>query len=255
MASLFPREYGAYAELGFPLLTAFVAGGASLAAACFAAAVVAWFLVHEPVAVLRGVRGPRLRATLGAAARRRIVVLVLAGAASGLVALILAPPAARLAALVPALGGAALLPALLGGSAKSLVGELLVAAALASMLLPVGLAAGLPGTFVGPATGVWCAAFVLATVVVHAVKARHKPDGPQWSIALTVALALLVLAAGVAASVHDDVPLTMGLALLPTAVLVLVVVALAVHPRRLKRVGWSLVTAHVATLALLVAAG
>jgi hypothetical protein len=44
-----------------------------------------------------------------------------------------------------------------------------------------------------------------------------------------------------------------SLAVMPGALLVLGVAALRVHPRRLKRVGWSLVAANVVTLALLLA--
>ncbi|MBZ0235890.1 MAG: YwiC-like family protein, partial [Deltaproteobacteria bacterium] len=44
-----PREHGAYAQLGVPLVVALAAGRPGLAAAAFALAAIALFFVHEPV--------------------------------------------------------------------------------------------------------------------------------------------------------------------------------------------------------------
>ena len=51
---MLPREHGAYGQIAFPTLTAFLVSDVSVAGLLIAAAVVAGFLAHEPAAVLLG---------------------------------------------------------------------------------------------------------------------------------------------------------------------------------------------------------
>jgi hypothetical protein len=249
--AILPREYGAYAELGFPLLTAVIGGGATAAGLAFALAVIAWFLVREPLAVLNGVRGARLEASLGRPARRAAVVLGAVGAIASAAGLRLAPPPARLAALVPGICAALLAPALLRGRPKTLGAEILVAFALSSMILPIGRAGTMEHAAAVGAAAVWAACFVLATLGVHAIKARAKPDlGAAWTRWATPVLALVIVAGGLLGAGVGALPTTIGLAVLPTALVVLAAGALGTHPRHLKRVGWSLVAANAVTLTL-----
>jgi hypothetical protein len=253
--AVLPREYGAYAELGFPVLTAFLAAGVTIPGACFALAVLAWFLVREPLAVLNGVRGARLEASLRRPAQRAAVVLGAVGAIASAAGLLVAPPPARLAALVPGLCAVLLAPALLRGRPKTLGAEILVAFALSSMILPIGRAGAMEHAAATRAAGVWAACFVLATLAVHAIKARAKPAlGATWTRWATAVLALVIMAGGLLGAVVGPLPTTIGLAVLPTALVVLAAGALRTHPRHLKRVGWSLVAANTVTLTLVLVA-
>jgi hypothetical protein len=251
--AVLPREYGAYAELAFPVLSAFLAGGVSRAGLGFALAVVAGFLVREPLAVLNGVRGARLAASLGAPARRAALLLVALGAIGALGGLWLAPPAARLGVLIPGAFAVGLAPALLRGRPKTLGAEVLVALALAGMILPIGLCGTMTWKAAVLATSVWAASFVLATLSVHAIKARAKPAlGGAWTLWATPALGLAIPGGGLVGAVLGRVPMAVGLAVVPSALVVLAATVLRPHPRQLKRLGWSLVAANVVTLALLV---
>ncbi len=226
-----------------------------MAAWGLAVASVVWFLLYEPVAVLTGLRGERLRQAAGRGAWMYAVGLALAGSALGIGALVLSPPAARLAALVPAGLAVLLVPVVLRGRQKTLGAEIIVVAALAAVLLPVAAASGVDSRFAWMALGVWLVSFALITLAVHAVKARHKQVSEmRWTVWAAPLLAGLTVAAAVALIVCETVPLPVGLALLPAALFVLLVALLRVHPRRLRVVGWSVVGANAVTLLLLLLA-
>lgn len=247
---LLPREHGTYAQLAFPLLSGLILGRPGMAAFGLALTAVSLFLAYEPLAVLVGVRGVRLRQAEASAARRQLAVLAPAAALAGGAALLLAPSGVRLLALLPAAIGAALLPLLPGRRVRTIGGETLVAAALASVHLPVAAAAGVAGVALwGPAL-VWFLGFFLATLAVHAIKARHKKRGGWVAAAATVSPMLGLLAA--AATALAVPPLRMlGLALAVPLLAVVAVNMARVHPRALKRVGWTLVAADTLTLLLL----
>ena len=92
---LIPREHGAYAELGFPLLSGLLLGSPGAAAGLFVAAAILLFLANEPLVVLLGVRGKRAQQDHAAAARHGLALLGGLGIAAGIGALWLAPPQAR----------------------------------------------------------------------------------------------------------------------------------------------------------------
>lgn len=253
--AVLPREYGAYAELAFPMMTALIAGGVTSAGACFILAVIAWFLVREPLAVLNGVRGARLEASLGAPAQRAAWLLGGLGAIGAAAGMLLAPPDARLWALVPGACAVVLAPALLRGRPKTLGAELVVAVALATMILPIGLSGRMSLAAALGASAVWATSFVLATLAVHAIKARAKPErGAGWALWLTPVLAGLAVVTGLVGAARGYWPWVVGLAVIPSALLVAAALAVGTHPRRLKRVGWSLVGANLVTLTLLLVA-
>jgi hypothetical protein len=250
--AVFPREYGAYAELAFPVVTAFLLAGLTAAGLCFAVAVIAWFLVREPFAVLNGVRGRRLEASLGGPARRAAWVLGVLGALGAASGMLLAPAPARLVAIVPAACGVVLAPALLRGRPKTLAAEVVVALALSTMILPIGLSGGLALAAGAQAAGVWAASFVLATLAVHAIKARAKPElGAIWAVRVTPVLAIAVVLVGIGGAAAARWAWPVGAAVAPSALVVTGALARRTHPRQLKRVGWSLVGANLVTLALL----
>lgn len=252
MSGLLPREHGAYAQFGYPLLTGLVYSGGRPGGVGFALAAMALFLAHEPVAVLTGVRGKRLQEQLDGAARRRVLSLVALAALGLAVAIGLAPARAWLAALFP--GGLALvlLPALGTRKLKSLPAETVVAAVFATSLLPLALTGPATWRTAGVAAAVWFAAVLPAIFGVHAIKVafKGKPEG-RWTLtAAPLSAALAVVAAVVAALVlppwaHDF------LAVIPPAVAVLALAGIRPHPKHLKRVGWTMVVADTAALGML----
>ncbi len=247
---LLPREHGTYAQLAFPLLSGLIVGGATLPGVALALAVVCVFLAYEPVAVLLGVRGVRLQREQDGAARRQLALFAPAALGLAAFALVAAPPRARVLVLVPA-ALAALVAALLPARrVKTLAGETLTAAAFAAMHLPIAAAAGTVGVALwGPAL-VWLLAFFLATLAVHAIKARQK-QRDRW-LGVIAAGSTVVAGAAVVAVAIALAPLRLPAFALAVPLGAVLVVNLArVHPRALKRVGWMLVASDVAALALL----
>lgn len=247
-----PREHGAYAMLAFPAVSGLVIGGPSAAGVAFIALAVSGFLAHESVLVVLGGRGERIRSRQEGEARGRLVRLGIGSVAAALVFALTCRPEACVPALIAGALAAGVGLLLLAGRTKTLPGELLVAASFASVHAVVTAAGGrAPGATYLPAAA-WTASFAVATLSVHALKARFKGRGLQeWTVSAAPALAgtLLLLAAAALATRH---PLG-GLAasLVPKTAVVSVLAAVAVHPRHLKRVGWSFVAADGLTLFLL----
>ena len=267
-----PREHGAYAELTFPVLSGLILGGVTPAGLGLGLLVAALFLANEPLAVLLGARGDRLRDQLGPAARRRVGRLAALALTGGLTFAVTAGPAAWLALLAPVVLGALVVVAVARRKVKSVGGEVLVAGAFASMHAPLAASGGAASggaASVGPAWGgvallwlwapaaVWFVGFALATLAVHSLKHRFKGRGPGgWTVPAARLLTGAVAAVSVAAPFALRAELLAGERLLALAVTPLALAALAlsfapVHPRHLKRVGWSLVAADLLTLVLL----
>ncbi len=247
---LTPREHGTYAQLAFPALSGLIVGGPTLAGVALALAVVCVFLAYEPAAVLLGVRGVRLQREQSGPARRQLAVFAPTALVLAAIGFLEAPHGARLLLLVPAGLAALLAPLLPARRVKTIAGETITAAALAGMHLPVAAAAGVAGVALwGPAL-VWFVAFFLATLAVHAIKARQKQrDRCLGPVALgsTIAAGTVVVALAIGIA-----PLRLpALALaLPLSAMLAVNVA-RVHPRALRRVGWTLVASDAVALAFL----
>ncbi|MGD2134674.1 MAG: YwiC-like family protein [Gemmatimonadales bacterium] len=253
-SSLLPREHGAYAELAFPLVTGLLVAPGAAAAWAFAGSAVAWFLLHEPVAILTGRRGRRLQGSLGRAARVRGVWLAALGTVVGAVAVLLAPPAGRVAVLAPLGLSIVMVPVVLRGRQKTVWAEFVIVAAFAAMVLPMAVSGGASWRYAWQAALVWFLSFVLGTVAVHAIKARHKQvSRAVWTISATPGLAAALIGGAIGAVVWDLLEPLVAVAVVPPALAVLAVHLIRVHPRRLVRVGWLLTVANVVTLALLVA--
>ncbi len=246
--SLWPREHGAYAELGFPVLTGLTVGAPTAAAVALAGATVALFLAHEPVAVVTGMRGERLRATIGGVARTRAAVLIVVGFVLGVAGVTAAGRDARLATLLPAAAGMALVPLVLRRQQKTFIGELMVIVAFAATVVPLSLAVGASWQVAWTAGVVWFASFSLGTLAVHALKLRHKQAaGAGRAVASSLVLSTAVAAAALIGAPLGRLPLPIALSLLPPVAVVIALALVPVHPRRLKRVGWSLVAANTVT--------
>ncbi len=249
---LLPREHGAYAQLAFPLLTGLALARPSPGAVALALSAVAFFLANEPVAVLLGVRGGRLEASQGGRARIQARVLLAAGVLSGMAGLILGWPAVWPMVLFPVAPASILIPFALAGKQKTLLGEFLVLTAFSTLVLPLGAASGVEPMRAYGAAGVWWVSFALATLEVHAIKARLKGSGrnrwTRWgspAAAAVVFVAVLLMALG-----QWGLPSWAGYAaaLLPPSATVLALGIIWVHPRHLKQVGWTLVAVNSLTL-------
>ena len=70
-----PKEHGAYAILGIPIVTSLVITGTTVVGVSVAAASVAGFLAHEPLLVAWGHRGSRAKQSTPSAAKRLTLLL------------------------------------------------------------------------------------------------------------------------------------------------------------------------------------
>lgn len=249
---LLPREHGAYAQLGFPVLSGLLLGSPGIAASLFAAAAILIFLANEPLALLLGVRGRRPQQELAVPARWQLSLRAALGIAAGLAALWLAPPAARWLALVPAVFAAALVPVVLARNLKTLPGEAIAAAVFSSMHLPIASSGGVVNALLWGPPLMWFAATMVATLCVHAIKARSMGRAP-WVIPMAAWTAWMALAGALAVLALIPDWRTVALAAcLPLAGIV-VLNHLAPSPKRLKQVGWTLTAANALALAVLAA--
>ena len=250
---LSPREHGAWAQLGAPQLTAMAAGGALAHAGwLWAIAVTAAFLAHEPLLVLLGQRGARVKRQLGDAAKKRLrdMVVVTGLSAFGFWWLTDAPT--RWSALPAVVLAAAVLPFVWKGKEKTLAGELIVGLALASAAAPALVAAGRPGAAVLAAC-TWGLIFTHATIAVRAVIAQQRATEVVRGRYVAGWMAIGVVAVGLILGHWQLLPRPAALAPMPIALLAL---QLAINPppaTKLRRVGWALASCFtLGTLLLIV---
>jgi hypothetical protein len=252
--SLLPREHGAYALMAFPQATALILGGITLPAILLAAAVVCAFLVHEPVLVVLGRRGPRAARAAGRRARIQAAGLLVLGAGCGAGGLLLSAAPLWDAALVAGVLAVLAVVFIAGGAEKSIGGEAAVALVFAAAGVPTAVAAGVAAGRAWAAAAAWAAVFVLATVTVKVVIDRHKRRR-RWPSALLIAGVLGMVAAvlGILSGTWVGSWLHAGAAaaVLPAVVTVLAVVISGMTPRRLRWLGWSLMASNTATLVIL----
>lgn len=244
--SLTPREHGAWGQLGVPLCTALALARPTLAAVALAAASVLVFLAHEPFLVVLGHRGPRALREDGLRARRRLVALCVPGAALGVVGLALAPTDARVALALPLTLGAAVTAFIFRDAERSIPGETVAAAALASTGVPVALCDGVSR---GAALGAWAAwvvGFALVTPAVRAVIVHARTPTPRGRRIATLVPPLLALA-----MLATVAPRWSAVAATPFALASLALVLAPPSPKHLKRVGWALVAASLTCAATL----
>jgi hypothetical protein len=283
--TLLPREHGAYAELAFPLITGLAMTIPSLSSLALGASAVLFFLANESVAILLGVRGKRLQTQLGTPARARGRTLLGLGIALGLAGILGAGPSAWPEIILPVASGVLLIPTVLTGRQKTILGEILVVTAFSTLVLPLAIASGAETDRAWAAAFVWWVSFSLGTVEVHAIKARHKSTGrsdwTRWGSPLLSGAVVLAgfavwlgpwgfsggpgageylpaagaglnfgwfrgMAAAVSPVFVHSIP-----ALLPPSVAIFGLSLLRAHPKYLKRVGWSLVGANTLALVIL----
>lgn len=245
---MWPREHGTYGELGFPLASALLVGRPTAPSWLLVVAALCFFLLHEPLLILRGARGERRRDQAGPAALRRVWLLFVLGLAAAGTAFLLGDATLRYATLLPAALGAAVLLWALRSRERALGQQLLAAAALVSPAVPVAIAAGRSAQDATMLAVLWLLAFVLTTTAVRGVAHRTRDQGARLRLA---AFTLLLVAAVVTALTQAALlPGWLWPCLLPTALPVLYLVLRPPHARHMRRVGWSLMGSSVLTLVL-----
>jgi hypothetical protein len=250
---LIPKEHGAYGQLAFPLATALAAGRPTASALALATSAAAAFLAHESLLMILGQRGARAARERRRESWRSLLafggVAVFAGAA----AVFTIGNTVRIALAVPVALACVLSLAVAVRQERTTAGECLVAVTLSSISLPVGAAAGLPTIAAFTIALVFAAVFAAATISVRAIiQPIARSGGPTRAAAAVVVAAavglLLLLGAGGHVSPGASV------AALPVCA---VCAGLIFHPppaRRLRTVGWALVTATAVTAIILVLA-
>lgn len=244
--SLMPREHGAYGQLAMPLLAALASAKPTPAALLFAAAAVSAFLAHEPLLVVLAQRSARVRREEGGRARVRLVVLAMSALVLSGLALALAAPAARLAFAKPLVGAILLALLIWRKHERSAVGELLAACALSAAAIPVAVASGLSAAMADGAWGAFALGFGLLTFAVRRAIQFHKGsargDSGAWAVAGLCLLSGCCLV---------QAPVSVAVAALPMGLLGCGVLLAPPHPRHLRRLGWMLMLASLATALLL----
>jgi len=235
--SLWPREHGAYAQLGIALGAGFALapGLRSLGQAVFTAAL---FLASEPLLVLLGRRGEAAPGVAGRARGRLGCLATLAGLFG--TASWIGLPVMRLGSMVPsAVLGAGLFGLFLARRERTPGGEALAALTFAGAALPVAMAGGGATRSAVSLALLLAVVFTLGTALVHGHLIALRRRGAQ---APRLAAFLLggALSAGAWVLVQRaGLPRLAGLAPLPMTLAGLAIWLFPPAPWRLKAVGWT----------------
>jgi hypothetical protein len=237
--SLLPREHGAYVQLAAPLLGALVTFGASLGGVLLGAAACLLFLANEPLLVVLGHRGKRMKTENAARARCRLWVLLPVATAMGIAGLAIAPATLATVAL---LGVAAAILVVFAWKKRerSLAGELVATIALSGVSAPVAVAAGAAMHTAAGVWMTWAIGYAFTVVAVHRVIARHRRPA-------TIVDGLAVVGSMIAAGVLVVLGLWAALPLAACSIGLLIVVPAASH---LRAIGFLLVAASVTSILL-----
>jgi hypothetical protein len=205
------------------------------------------FVAHEPLVVLLGGRGARARREQR---RRAIAWLVVSGGiaiAAGLSAVASVPSDARWLFACPLVPAAVLAGLLLTGREKSTLGEIASAISFAAVAIPIcGLSAASPlRGFVVAFT--FAGLFIVSTLGVRIVILGSRGGGDPRAVRVTrrqLVVALVLVSIGLSLIWRSDVRTRIAaLAILPG---VAFAAGLAIRPpaaRRLRAVGWTMVSA------------
>lgn len=245
---LLPREHGAYAQLGLPLLTVFLVGQVTWAAVLLTLAACAAFLAHGPLFLLVGRRG------LGGSTRglppahRRAALRWLIGLAGvGLLSGALGWSGVSYGLSLVWAGGLAAVSftLLLRGEERSTLGEIVAAAALVALSWPVGDAAGVPAA--RALTAGWTLAMIGGTWAARVVlEQKRRARGLARRVGPLCAL-------GVAAVVLAQAAPAAGLGALPMLLVGAVAAAIPLPPQTLQRIGWSMAVAGLVSVVIMAA--
>lgn len=250
--SLWPKEHGAYGQIGMPLLGALVvAFPPTIASLGYFAAALSLFLLHEPALILLGQRGKRAIEEAGERAKVRLIVLGAIASTGGVGALVFAPHtlwAAAVGAVMAMIAAAFVLT----GREKTAAGELVAGSALPWCGVLVALAGGVSVKTALVHWVVWAVAFACATLTIRGMIARGRKRRSSLMPAM-VAVGFSLLATGVALAAWSTGRIGFGpaLALLPVVAVSIGIGIVAPKAKHLREVGWVVIAATVVTLTVL----
>jgi hypothetical protein len=252
---LFPREHGAYGQLVFPLATSFAVAGVTTASMLIAVAVVAGFLLHEPLSVLLGRRGARAKRDEWLHAATWLLITAATAVGAGLSGFWRLSPSSRWSLALPLLPAIVVAVAIIAQREKSSVAEVAVAFTFSLVAVPICLAAN-ASTSTALAVGIaFALVFAVETLAVRAIILGVRGGGDARAVRSTRLMALVLIGAGglvlIVASLLTPLPWNTLFAVAPGLV---AGSWLAMHPpapTRLRTVGWTLVATSAATALIL----
>ncbi|EMB17481.1 YwiC-like family protein [Rhodopirellula europaea] len=240
-AKLKPKEHGAYAILGIPILTALLIAGPTVVGLCVAVAAVTGFLAHEPLLVTLGHRGSRAQRTMPAASRR-LTILLFVTLACGIIAIAMGSNAVRWSLAGCGILAVASFTLAIAGKHKTLGGQLFGVVGLSVACVPIMLAGGFAVSTTNEAWATWLIGFAATTMAVRGVIAAQKRQS-RW-VHWTMMAGLSGLVAGLTA-----VSFRLPIATLPMLAMSWYLMFDPPPAQQLKRVGWTLVVGTIASAA------
>ena len=238
-AELKPKEHGAYAILGVPIVTALLIAEPTLPGMFISIAAITGFLAHEPLLVAWGHRGRRAQRTTPAA-KKRLTFLIAITVAGGSLAFLLGDTSVRVA-----LGACLLLAASsfiisANGKHRTLGGQIWGIVGLSAPCVPILIAGSQPLWQALEIWLLWLIGFASTTMAVRAVIAvqKRQPRTIHWAVitGLSVVSAALI-----------TLGTSFAVALLPMIIMSWYLMIQPPPAKQLRRVGWSLVAGTVAT--------
>lgn len=223
-----------------PLVTSLLATGLSWAAAAIAVGAGFAFLASEPLRVVLGGRGPRMREATAARARTRFVMFAALALMAGGTGLALAPATASWLALPLAPLVAFVIVASRRGNVQTVLGECVAAVALAGAGAPVAVAGGMNLRDALVIWSAWSLAYAATVIVVHHVIAHHRRASSLASV--RSGLAVVLLCGTLAASITAFPLASFATPLAIAAVLVLI---WAPRAKRLRAIGIAFLASSV----------
>ena len=244
-AKLYPKEHGAYAMLGIPLVTALAASGITVAGVCVAIAAVAGFCANEPLLVACGHRGGRVQHSTPQAKGLFVGLFALAGSAC-LIALIVGNFSMRVGLGVFLVFAVISLAFSIAGQNRKTAVHLWGMLSLSLPCVPILLSANASVTTSLSFWAVWLIGFAATTLAVRGMMARQKHESRWWHLlALAVLTALIGVGACCAFSAASWLLVT-----LPMIAVSWYLLILPPPIKQLKRVGWTMVVGTLSTAIL-----
>lgn len=240
--SLWPREHGAYVQLGAPLLAALALRLPTLPAISLAVAACLAFVANEPLLVVLGHRGARIRATYGRRAAHRLAIAAIGAAAFATAGLVAGPQPTRAIAGLAAVPAACMVALAWMRREHSVAGELVAAVVLPGAAAPIAVASGLGWH---EATAIWCAwsvGYSCSVAAVHRVLVRHRHAASSLDRVLVIVLTAIAVGGVVLAP-----SLPIALVTVPLAAISAAVVLRPPRATHLRAIGVALVIASVAS--------
>ncbi|MEZ6131253.1 MAG: YwiC-like family protein [Planctomycetaceae bacterium] len=240
LARLHPKEHGAYFVLAIPLVVSLFIAGLTPTTLSIAIAAFAAFLAHEPLLIVAGSRGNRVRESTPAAART-LVVRIAVTVVCGTTAFWLGGQSVRLGLITCIVFSGIQLVVSTKGYSRTLGGQILGIAGLTLPSAVVLLAGGIELAAAVQFWLMWFAGRMATTVSVRSAITHHKSSASLWATRtcdILLAIAFAVCAVG----------LFRGSAIwfvtLPLLLAASVLRFFSPHPRHLKQVGWSLLVVN-----------